>query len=383
MFAKRVQDIKPFFVMEILQKAKEMEDKGINVIHLEVGEPDFNTPFPIVESIERFVKKEKMGYTHSLGVPILREAVCEHYKKRYGVFVEPSQVVITNGTSPAFLMVLALLVERGDKVIISDPHYPCYPSFVQFVEGYPEFVAVSEESGFQYDPTEIKNKISKDTIGIFINSPSNPTGTLISEDVLKEIAELGLWIFSDEIYHGLSYGKEKYHSALEFTDKCVVFNGFSKLYAMTGWRLGYMIVPKKFVSKLEAMVQNFFISPNSISQWAGYVALTNKDVEEEVKKMVETYNLRRKFMLNRLKSMGFDIKIEPKGAFYVFVNAKKFMDNRTSYEFVMDILNSAHVAVTPGSDFGSQGEGFVRFSYANSIENISNALDRIEKILRI
>ncbi len=375
-----MNQIKPFIVMDVLERAQELERQGYKVIHLEVGEPDFDVPRAIKEAALSAIKRGETKYTHSLGILSLREAICNYYKKTYGVsHLELDQVVVTSGTSPAFLVSLALILERGDEIILSNPGYACYPNFAHFIGAVPRFVEVYEEEGFQYNLSRVKKLITKKTKAIMLNSPANPTGQVTSGEIMEELASLGLWIFSDEIYHGLVYDNTKVHSALEFTEKCFVFNGFSKLYAMTGWRLGYVIIPKEFVSKMKCMMQNFFISANSVSQWAGYEALTNPEVLEDVKDMVKIYDERRRFMIKRLREIGFGIAHEPKGAFYVFANASSF--GKDSYKLAFDILENAHVGVTPGIDFGSNGEGFIRFSYANSLEAIKEGLDRIESYL--
>jgi len=273
-------------------------------------------------------------------------------------------------------LIFAALLEKGDQVIISDPHYACYPNFIRFVQGVPVMVPVYEEDGFQYRPEAIEEKITKKTKAIFINSPSNPTGNLLSESRMRAIAEFSPHIISDEIYHGLVYeGKE--HSILEFTDNAFVLNGFSKLYAMTGLRLGYLIAPKPFVRPIQKIQQNFFISANSVVQIAAITAL--EEAGEDVVRMKNTYNERRQYMVKRLREMGFGITVEPTGAFYVFANAKHMLSD--SYKLAFDILEKAHVGVTPGIDFGDNGEGYLRFSYANSMENIVEGLDRIEHYL--
>lgn len=376
MISNRLKDITSFIVMDVLEKAHEMERNGINVIHLEVGEPDFDIPQCIKASACKALDDGYTHYTHSMGIVELREAICEYYLKTYNVSVEPDQIVVGSGTSPVMFSLFAVLLERGDQVIISDPHYACYPNFIRFMEAEPVTVQVCEEDGFQYRPEDIKEKITDKTKGIFINSPSNPTGNLLSETRMKAIAEFSPYIISDEIYHGLVYeGKE--HSILEFTDNAFVLNGFSKLFAMTGMRLGYLIAPKPFIRPIQKIQQNFFISPNAMVQKAGIVAL--RDAGEDVTKMKQTYNKRRKFMIRRLKELGFGITVEPTGAFYVFANAKHISDD--SYKLSFDILEKAHVGVTPGIDFGKNGEGYIRFSYANSIENIAEGMDRLEKYL--
>jgi aspartate/methionine/tyrosine aminotransferase len=306
----------------------------------------------------------------------LREAICKHYFDTYDVSVHPGQVVVTSGTSPAMLLVFSVLLDAGDQVIISDPHYACYPNFIKFAQGIPVTVPVYEEDGFQYRPEAIAEEITAKTKAIFINSPSNPTGNLLSESRMRAIAEFSPIIVSDEIYHGLVYeGKE--HSILEFTDNAFVLNGFSKLYAMTGLRLGYVIAPQPFIRPIQKLQQNFFISANSVVQVAGIAAL--EETAEDVARMKRIYNERRQYMVKRLKELGFGITVEPTGAFYVFANAKHVAED--SYKLAFDILEKAHVGVTPGIDFGSNAEGYLRFSYANSLENIAEGLDRIENYL--
>jgi aspartate/methionine/tyrosine aminotransferase len=275
------------------------------------------------------------------------------------------------------LLLFAALLDPGDQVIISDPHYACYPNFIRFVEGEPVGIPVFEEDGFQFRPDAIRQKITARTQAIFINSPSNPTGNLLSAERMQEIAAMRPWIVSDEIYHGLVYEGQE-HSILEYTDTAFVLNGFSKLYAMTGLRLGYLIAPKPFVRPIQKLHQNFFISANSMIQRAGIAALTQAGAD--VARMKAVYNDRRKFMLARLKAMGFGITVEPTGAFYVFANARHLSNN--SYELAFDILAKAHVGVTPGIDFGQNGEGYLRFSYANSMENIGEGMDRLEAYLK-
>ena len=372
----------PFIVMDVLEKANEMERQGVHVIHLEVGEPDFDTPQCIKDAACKALDNGHTHYTHSLGMIELREAISKHYLKTYSVSVDPDQIVISSGTSPAMFVMFSTLLEKGDQVIISDPHYACYPNFIKFVQGEPILIPVYEEDGFQYRPEAIEKKITGKTKGIVINSPSNPTGNLLSKDRMEAIAAMSLkpdspYIISDEIYHGLVYeGKE--HSILEFTENAFVFNGFSKLYAMTGLRLGYMIAPKHFIRPIQKVQQNFFISANAMVQVAGIAAL--KQAGEDILRMKRIYNDRRQYMIRRLKDMGLGITVEPTGAFYVFANAKHISGD--SYKLAFDILEKAHVGVTPGVDFGKNGEGYLRFSYATSIENISEGMDRLKNYLK-
>lgn len=244
------------------------------------------------------------------------------------------------------------------------------------MEGEPVTVPVVEEDGFQYRPEEMHSRITQKTKAIVINSPSNPTGNLLSESRMKAIAEFSPYIISDEIYHGLVYEGEE-HSTLEFTDNAFVLNGFSKLYAMTRLRLGYLIAPEPFIRPIQKIQQNFLISANSVVQIAGIAAL--EEADKDVALMKSIYNERRQYMTKRLKELGFGITVEPTGAFYVFANVKHLSDD--SYKLAFDILEKAHVGVAPGIDFGANGEGYLRFSYAKSMKNIIEGLNRLEVYL--
>jgi aspartate/methionine/tyrosine aminotransferase len=376
MIAERAERITPFIVMDVLERARAMENEGIDIVHLEVGEPDFETPQSVKDAACRALEDGHTHYTHSLGNLKLREAICRHYLKTYDVSVRPDQIVITSGTSPAMFLLFSALLEEGDQVIISDPHYACYPNFIRFVGGVAVTVPVYEKDGFQFRPEAIEKRITEKTKAIFINSPSNPTGNLLSEGRMKAIAGFSPPIVSDEIYHGLVYEGQE-HSILEFTDNAFVLNGFSKLYAMTGLRLGYLIAPEQFIRPIQKIQQNFFICANSAIQIAGIAAL--EETEQDVARMKSLYDERRKYMVKRLKEMSFGITVEPTGAFYVFANARHI--SKDSYKLAFDILEKAHVGVTPGIDFGKNGEGYLRFSYANSIENIVEGLNRLEGFL--
>ena len=378
MLSERAKHISPFIVMEVLEKAAEMERKGISVIHLEVGEPDFDVPQCVSSAVQQAFAEGRTHYTHSLGDPELRQELAVRYKKEYNVTVSPDQILVTSGSSPAILVVLGTLCDPGDEVILSDPGYACYANFMQFLGVKAVKVPVYEEDGFQYRPEEICKRITDKTRAILINSPMNPTGNLLSPEVMQELAKYDVPVISDEIYHGLVY-EGKAHSMLEFTDNTFVLNGFSKLFAMTGLRLGYVIAPKEFVRPMQKFQQNLFICASSTAQRAGIAAL--RSAQTEVALMKETYDKRRKYLIKRLQQLGFDIKVKPTGAFYVFVNARHL--SADSYSLAFDILEKAHVGVTPGIDFGENGEGFLRFSYANSIENIEEGMNRLENYLKI
>lgn len=372
----RVREITPFIVMDVLEKAQEMEAKGEHIVHLEVGEPDFDTPQPIKEAAERALKDGDTHYTSSLGKPALREAIAGHYREKYGVRVSPDQIIVTSGTSPAMLLIFSVLLDKGEEVVLPDPHYACYPNFIRYVEGRPVFVPVYEEDGFKYRVEEIKKKVTPLTRAVLVNSPANPTGAVFSARDLAALAELGPYVVSDEIYHGLVYEGEE-HTALEFTDRAFVINGFSKLYAMTGWRLGYVIAPPEFIRPMQKIQQNLFICAPSFAQAAAVAALT--ECAPYVAEMVKVYDRRRRYLLERLKKMGIATRVDPTGAFYALANVQKYTSD--SYSFAFAVLEKAGVAVTPGIDFGRNCEGYLRLSYANSLENIKEGLDRLERFL--
>ncbi len=370
--SKLSEDLAPFYVMDVLERAKEIESQGESVIHFEIGEPDLPTPKIICDEAIEAIRIGDTKYTHSLGIPELREAVAQDYREKYGVEISPDRVVVTSGSSPALFLSMVSLLDPGDEVIITDPHYSCYPQIIKIAGGVPKRVRIYEEDGFQIDINRIKKAVSKKIKAIVINSPSNPTGVVLESQVMREVSELGIYVISDEIYHGLVYeGKE--HTIYEFTERAFSVNGFSKLYSMTGWRLGYFIAPEDFIRPIQKLQQNLFISPNPFVQRAGVAAL--KRTKSESREMIEIFNRRRRRMVEGLKSLGFEINCEPKGAFYIFVNSKWLGDK--SYDLTFDMLEKSHVAVTPGIDFGYGGEGYLRFSYTTSLENIEEGIKRL------
>lgn len=377
MLSPKASKLPPFYVMEVLERAQELERSGRSIVHLEVGEPDFPTPAHIVEAANEALGRGDTKYTHSMGLLELRQAVIESYKQKFGVDISPDQVIVNSGTSPAMLLLFMGLLEPGDEVIMSRPHYACYPNFVEGVGGKPVFVQTSEEEGFCLKPDAVKGLISPRTKAILVNSPANPTGHVMDSKEYEGICEAAgeVPIISDEIYQGLVY-KGNDHSILEFTDNAFVLNGFSKLYAMTGWRLGYLIAPKDCVRPLQKLQQNFFICANNFVQHAGVAAL--RGPQDHIRAMVSEYDRRRKYMLKRLGEIGLPVKSEPAGAYYMLTNAGRY--SMDSLSFCRDILEKAGVAVTPGLDFGA--EGYLRFSYSNSLENIEEGMTRLEKYLR-
>lgn len=382
--SRRAGDLPPFIVMDVLERAQELQAQGRDIIHLEVGEPDFDTPEAIKAAAQKAMTGGQTHYTHSLGLLELRQAIAAHYGRRYGVTVDPGRVLVSSGTSPAMLLMFAALIEpgQGHEVILSDPCYACYPNFIDFVGGRVARVPVAEDDAFQYRPEAIAAAMNAKTRAIVINSPANPTGQLLDAGRMAAIAALapgrpgGPYVVSDEIYHGLVYeGRE--HSILEFCDDAFVLGGFSKLHAMTGWRLGYLIMPQAYVRPLQKMHQNFAICAPSMAQWAGVAALTQ--AEDDLARMVGVYAQRRRVMIDGLRGLGFKIPHEPCGAFYVLTRCDHL--DPDDYRLAFHILENAGVAVTPGRDFGPGGHGFLRFSYANSQENIQRAMARLAEYL--
>lgn len=368
------EHLSPFYVMEVLERAKRLEREGKDIIHFEVGEPDFPTHKDICSAAVESIRRGETKYTESTGISELRCAIVGSYNDAYGQSVSPENVIVTLGSSPALFLSIASLINPGDEIIITDPHYSCYPQIIKVAGGVPRKVRVYEENGFQVEMSDIKKAISQKTKAIIINSPANPTGVTMDPLLIERIADMGVTVISDEIYHGLEYGK-KARSALEFTDNAFVINGFSKLYAMTGWRLGYIIAPQGFTRPVQKLQQNLFISANPFVQRAGVAALKGSGLQ--AMKMVEVFDQRRTEMLRGIEKLGFSLGYEPDGAFYVFLNvAEVGMDSR---EIAFDILDKAGVGVAPGIDFGDGGEGYLRFSYATSTKLIQKGMERLKK----
>ncbi|GAB6065143.1 pyridoxal phosphate-dependent aminotransferase [Aquifex pyrophilus] len=367
----RADRLSPFIVMDILSEARKYED----VIHMEIGEPDLDPSPRVIEELERAVKERKFFYTPALGLWELREKVSEFYFRKYGVDISPERVAITTGTSSAFLVAYALLLNEGDRIILPDPSYPCYKNFAHLLDVNPLFVNVDEETNYEIRPEMIEGLNAQ---AVHISSPQNPTGTLYSEEGLKKLVEFceerGISLISDEIYHGLVYeGKE--HTALEFSDNVIVINGFSKFFCMPGFRIGWMILPKNLVRKAEIIIQNVFISAPTLSQ---YAALGAFDYEylEDVKRV---FKERRDFLYGELKKL-FKIRAKPEGAFYIWADISDY--SQDSYAFSLELLRKARVAVTPGVDFGkNKTEKYIRFAYTRSIEELKEGVERIRKFL--
>lgn len=375
--SRRADSVTPFLAMEVMERAQALEAAGRDIIYLCLGEPDLPTPAPVVTRAIAAIEQGQTRYTHSLGDQAIRQAIADHYQSRYQVTVDPNRILVSAGTSPLMLLLFSMLLDPGDEVILSDPGYACYPDFIRFAGGVPRQLRTLESDGFQPDPTKLRPLINERTRAVLINSPSNPTGSLLPKAWLKELAQLPVPLISDEIYHGLTYEGEE-HSALEFNDQAFVLGGFSKAYAMTGWRLGYLIAPAEAMRTLQTLHQNFMICASSFVQQAGISAL--KDCQADLDHMRATYNERRLFLLQGLQDLGLKIKSHPAGAFYILADTRHICAD--SLQLAMEILDQTGVALTPGIDFGSGAEGFLRFSYANSLEQIATALQRLAPFLK-
>lgn len=372
-----LKDITFFQAVEIFQAAKILESQGRSVVHLEFGEPDFPTPEVVSEAATRALRDGRTRYTHSLGVPEFRETIVDYHNRKYGLELAPDQVLVSMGTSLLMQILMLLLLERGDQVILTDPTYACYTNFVRLAGGEPVFVPIRESEGFQPNAEAIRRAITPRTRAIMICSPANPTGVVMRPEVMRELASLGVPIISDEIYHGLAYGGGE-RTILNDTSQAFVLNGFSKYFAMTGWRLGYLIFPPEVRGTLMKLHQNIMISASEHVQYAGIAAMREAiPICDQYKR---EYDRRRLFIIRRLGEIGLPLHYEPSGAFYVFADARRY--GADSMALAREILQATGVAVTPGGDFGPGGEGYLRFSYANSYDNIAEAMDRLGPYLQ-
>lgn len=369
----------------VLARAKELEAQGLEIVHLQIGEPDFDTPINIVEKAKWALDNGYHHYTPSQGTLELRQVVADYLTKtRQPAKWNPSEIVIAPGGKPVIVSAIMALLNPGDEVLMPNPTYPAYNSFINFIGAKTIPVPVLEEKDFRFDPKELSNRITPKTKMIFLNSPSNPTGGFLTMEDYEEIAHVvkkhNLVVFSDEIYSRMIYDGE--HASITqipgMKEHTVVLDGFSKTYAMTGWRLGYGAGPKPIIDAMTRIMLNTVSCVNTPTQVAGMEALTGP--QDEVDKMVEKFRQRRDIIVEGLNKLpGFTCK-KPKGAFYVFPNIKG--TGIKSRDLMEIILDKAGVACLPGTDFGQYGEGYLRFSYANSVENIQKALSKMEKVLK-
>src|SRR5450759_3463858 len=372
----RARAVRPFVVMDVVARAKQLEAQGRDIVRMDVGDPDFPTPEVVTKAAEVAMESGDTGYTQSAGLPDLRDAITHRFAEKYGVTVSCDDIVVTQGTSPAMLLLFGSLLDPGDEVIMSDPCYPAYPNYIALLGGVPVHVRARAADGFRMRIDEIEAAVTPRTRCIMINSPSNPMGTVLPPEDLAAIAGLaekhGLYVASDEIYHGLDFTGTD-HTILEYTDRAFVLNGFSKLYAMTGWRLGYLVAPHDFVRPAEVIQQNFFLCANHFVQVAGTVALTQAG--PDVARMRAEYDERRRYLVPALRGVGLTVEVEPTAAFYVFADASAWSTDSLALTF--RLIDEAGVAAAPGIDFGPCGEGFLRFSYATSLERLHEGVARL------
>ena len=383
-FANRITKMEPFHVMALLQRARQLESAGRDIIHMEIGEPDFPTPKAIIEAGVRHLHLGEVKYTPAAGLWNLREKIAAYYWHNYNVTVEPARIFITPGASGALLLALGICINPGDEVLMADPCYPCNSNFLHLFEAKAKTIPVNAQTQYQLTAELIKRNWTTASKGVLIASPSNPTGTVIEKAELKRIIanteKAGGHLFSDEIYHGLTYGKQA-ATALSFNDRVFVINSFSKYFGMTGWRLGWLIVPETFIEPAEKLAQNIFISAPALSQYAALAAFDENNIRELETRKAE-FAARRDFLYHALTGIGFKIPVKPEGAFYLYANCAEFTGD--SYRFALNLLEAENVAVTPGRDFGSHlAHQHLRFAYTTTLERMAEAVSRIENFIKM
>jgi aspartate/methionine/tyrosine aminotransferase len=375
--------IEPFHVMDLLARAKALEAQGRSIIHMEIGEPDFPTPRPICEAGIRALEKGELFYTPALGLPELRTAIARFYRTRYGIDVSPDRVAVTAGSSAALLLAMGVLVDPGAEVLVSDPGYPANRHFVRLLNGTPVNVPVGSDSNYQMGPELLERYWSERTVAALVATPSNPTGTVVAHEDLARMASFaaqrGGTLIVDEIYHGLVYEAEMTRTALELDTDLFVINSFSKYFNMTGWRLGWMIAPERYVRELDKLAQNVYLSAPAPAQRAALAAFEPETLAV-LDERREQFRARRDFLVPALRRLGFGIPQNPQGAFYVYADCSR--RTQDSFRFALDLLERAGVAITPGIDFGShRAAEHVRFAYTNSLERLQEGVARIERFL--
>ncbi|MDH5536254.1 MAG: pyridoxal phosphate-dependent aminotransferase [Betaproteobacteria bacterium] len=381
--AQRVNDIEPFHVMELLARARALEAEGRSIVHMEIGEPDFPTPRPVCDAGIRALEQGELFYTPALGLPALREKISGYYRTRYGVDVPPSRIIVTSGSSGALLLAIAVLVDPGREVLMADPGYPCNRHFVRLMEGKAVAVPVGPDSNYQLNPELLERHWSARTSAVLVATPANPTGTLIPLGEIGAMAKLasarGGALIVDEIYHGLTYSGDA-ATALALSDDVFVINSFSKYFNMTGWRLGWMVVPERYVREIDKVSQNVYLSAPTPSQYAALAAFEPRTLQILETRRAE-FKARRDYLVPALRALGFEIPGMPQGAFYIYAGCSAFTPD--SFAFAHELLEQAGVAITPGVDFGAHAaERHVRFAYTNSIERLKDGVARLEKFLK-
>ena len=377
-YSRRSQDIEPFHVMSLLARAQALEQAGHDVIHLEIGEPDFTTAAPIVRAGQAALAAGHTRYTAARGLPALREAIAGFYQDRYQVHIDPERILVTPGGSGALLLASSLLVDPGKHWLLADPGYPCNRHFLRLVEGAAQLVPVGPETAYQLTPELVARQWNADSVGALVASPANPTGTVLSAAQLSALSQSlkarGGHLVVDEIYHGLTYGMDA-ASVLQVDDEAFVLNSFSKYYGMTGWRLGWLVAPPQAVRELEKLAQNLYISASSIAQHAA-LACFEPDSIAIFEQRRAAFRERRDYLLPALRALGFRIEVEPEGAFYLYADVSAFTDDAQA--FCAHFLETEHVAFTPGLDFGHhRANEHVRLAYTQEVPRLEEAVRRI------
>jgi aspartate/methionine/tyrosine aminotransferase len=380
--ASRLQHIAPFHVMEIATRARALEATGRDLIHMEIGEPDFPTPQPVIDAAQSLLASGHIYYTSALGIRPLREAISRHYKRFYNLEIAPERIIVTAGGSAALLLTCALIVNRDDEILLTDPSYPCNRHFVRVMEGVPKTIAVGAAESYQFTAELIDRAWTAKTKGVLVASPSNPTGTSVREDELKKIVECvhahGGVMISDETYAGLNYGRRP-ETALQYSNDVFSINSFSKYFNMTGWRLGWLVAPEHHVRALEKLAQNLYISPAALSQHAAVACFTDAGyaIAEERRLQFQT---RRDYFANALREIGFNIPVTPDAGFFVYTDVSAF--TKDSEQFCNDMLDKTGVAFAPGIDFGEhRAREHVRMAYAVSLEKLKDGVARLTAAL--
>jgi aspartate/methionine/tyrosine aminotransferase len=381
--ARRMSGIEPFHVMDLLARARELEAQGRDIVHMEIGEPDFPTPEPVCRAGIRALEKGDLSYTPALGLPALREALSAYYRSHHGVEIPASRIVVTTGSSGALLLTCALLVDPDDDVLLADPGYPANRHFVRVMGGVARAVPVGPEDDYQLAPAHLERHWGARTVAALVATPSNPTGTLVSGERLAAMADIartrGGTLIVDEIYHGLVY-EGACTSALVLADDVFVINSFSKYFNMTGWRLGWMVAPGRYVRELDKLQQNLFLAAPTPAQYAALAAFEPETLAT-LDSRVRELKARRDYLLPELRRLGFEIPKTPQGAFYIYAGCGKL--TRDSHAFTRELLEQAGVAITPGIDFGANApERHVRFAYTNAIERLEEGVARIAGFLK-
>jgi aspartate/methionine/tyrosine aminotransferase len=376
MVSERATRTTPFAAMDVLERANRMDD----VVHLEVGEPDFETPQAVTDAAVAALRAGETGYTSSKGKPELRRAITNYYDRRYGVDVSPERIVVTSGSSPALLLAFSALIDPGDEVALTDPYYACYPNFVRQTGGEISTVPLSASEGFRPRASAFARTVNSNTEALLLNSPANPTGAVLEDSTLEELVALAddadATVVSDEVYHGLTYEGED-HTVLEYTDDAFVLDGFSKRFAMTGWRLGWMVAPEEYVGHVNRIAQNTLICAPNFVQSGGIAAL--EEAENRLDDVRDTYRERRDYLVSEVEDWGLSLGYTPGGAYYLLVDVSDLPGD--AFDVADFFLEDAGVAMTPGPDFGTNAEECLRVSYANSAERLAEASERIQRAL--